>query len=234
MLERLAGLSAGPSQAWVGRMVGRLATLAGLDPHETERLVAAIPLYDIGMSSIPEAILCKSGPLDELELGILHRHPEIGARLLTGTRSPLFDFAAELALSHHEFWNGNGYPRKLVAEQIPIGARIVALADAFDGLMSGPGRSLENAVQQIVVEAGHRYDPVLAQLFLDDLPMMLALRNAAEDPDRHDRGAGQPMHRGISVRAPLVWPTALAESLLARSARVSHARLPVPPTADLA
>ncbi|MGI4748098.1 MAG: HD-GYP domain-containing protein, partial [Janthinobacterium lividum] len=117
MLERLARLSAGPSQARVGRMVGRLATLAGLDPPDAERLIAAIPLYDIGMNSVPEAIVRKSGPLNDFELDVLHRHSEIGARLLTGTGSALFDFAAELALCHHEFWNGQGYPRKLAAEQ---------------------------------------------------------------------------------------------------------------------
>ena len=238
MLARLAGLSAGPSQVRVGRMVRRLATLAGLEPGETERLIAVIPLYDIGMSSVSEAIQRKPGPLDDLELGVLHRHSEIGARLLTGYRSPLFDFAAELALCHHEFWNGEGYPRKLVAEQIPIAARIVALADAFDGLLAerlhGPAWSLENAVQHIAVEAGRRYDPILAQLFLDDLPMMLALRGPADDRDPHDYGADQPMHRATPVRGPLVRRTTLAEGLLQRSVRVSHACLPVPPTADLA
>lgn len=238
MLAKLAGLSANPSQARVGAMVRRLATLAGLDPPETERLIAAIPLYDIGMISVPEAIRCKSGRLDERELVILQRHPEIGARLLAGTPSPLFEFAAELALCHHEFWNGEGHPRKLAAERIPIGARIVALADAFDALASerfnGTAQSLEDVAQHIAVEAGHRYDPALAKLFLDDLPMMLALRSPAGHPDPHDHGSGQPIHWAMSMRVPLVWPAVLAGGLLARSARVSHARLPVPPTADLA
>lgn len=238
MLAKLARLSANPSQVRVGAMVRRLATLAGLDPPEVERLIAAIPLYDIGMISVPEAILCKTGLLDEWERGILQNHPQIGARLLAGTPSPVFEFAAELALCHHEFWNGEGYPRGLAAEQIPIGARIVALADAFDVLASerfnGTAWSLENAAQHIAVEAGFRYDPTLVKLFLDDLPMMLALRSPGGNPDPHDRGSGQPKHWAMAVRGPLVWPAALAGGLLDRSLRVSHARLPVPPTADLA
>lgn len=238
MLRRLASLSAGSSQARIGRMVCRFAALAGLDPSDTEHLIAAIPLYDIGMSSVPEAIQRKAEPLDELELGVLHRHPEIGARLLFGNRSASLDFAAELALCHHECWNGKGYPRKLVSDQIPIAARIVAILDSFDRLLSEPlhepARSLENAVQHIVVEAGRRYDPVLAQLFLDDLPMMLALRNRAGDPGPHDHGAGQPVHRTNAAMAPLAWPAARAEDLLVRRLRVSHGRVPVPTTVDLA
>ncbi|QKE91527.1 HD domain-containing protein [Lichenicola cladoniae] len=238
MLAKLARLSASPSQVRVGAMVRRLATLAGLEPAETEGLIAAIPLYDIGMISVPEAILCKSGLLDERELGILQRHTEVGARLLVGTPSPAFEFAAELALCHHEFWNGEGYPRRLAADDIPIGARIVALADAFDALASerlnGTAWSIENAARHIAVEAGRRYDPTLVKVFLDDLPMMLALRSPGGNPDPHDRGSGQPKHWAMSMRGPLVWPAALAGGLLDRSVSVSHARLPVPPTADLA
>lgn len=226
MVARLALLSAGPSQVRVGRMVRRLSTLAGLDAYETDRLVAAIPLYDVGMISVSEVIQRKSGPLDELELAVLHRHPGVGVRLLRGTRSAHIDFAAELALCHHELWNGEGYPQKLVAEQIPIAARIVAIAEAFDGLLSelghGPAWSLENAVHHIVVEAGRRYDPVLAQMFLDDLPMMLALRSPADDQDAHGHGADQPMHRTESPRVPLVWPVALAEGLRAVHARIAQ------------
>lgn len=219
MLDRLAGLSTRPSQVRVGAMARRLATLAGIDPSDTERLVAAIRFSDIGMISLSEATLRKSGPLDDGELRILHRHPEIGARLLAGSRSPLFEYAAELAFCHHESWNGDGYPRKLVAEQIPIGARIIALADTFDGLLSQPPHgsawSLEDAVQHIAVEAGRRYDPVLAQLFLDDLPMMLALRSPVGDADAHDPDLR--MQRATSIRTPPGWPIVLAEVLLART-----------------
>lgn len=177
---RIAALSADAAQLRISRLVHLLALRAGLDPCSADELREAAMLYRIGRIAVPEAILRKPAPLDAAELKLLRRKPEIGARILGGSRTALLDCAAELSLCHQERWDGSGYPRGLLGVQIPISARIVTLVATFDGLLSGAAGGVpwqpEQVVAHIDAAAGQLFDPQLAGLFLNELPSMLALR----------------------------------------------------------
>ena len=147
------------------------ALAAGLSRHEAERIFTAAPMHDIGKIGIPDSILQKPGPLSTSEWVIMKQHPEIGARILGEDNSELLQYARVIALSHHEKWNGSGYPHGLAGEKIPYEGRIVALADVFDALTSKrPYKEawpIEEAIAYIRKEAGSHFDPTLAHHFLD-------------------------------------------------------------------
>ena len=120
----------------VGQTAALLARAIGLPETQVELIRRAAPLHDIGKIGIPDGILLKPGPLTAEEFEIMKAHTIIGARILSGSRFPLLQLAEEIALTHHEHWDGTGYPRGLRGEQIPLGGRIVASADAFDAMTS--------------------------------------------------------------------------------------------------
>ena len=185
MIGRLAALAATPSQVLVARLAHRLALRTGADPDEAEELRAAAMLYDIGRLGLPDALLNGCDPLDAAEQRLLRRLPAIGARLLGGGQTRLLDRAAEVALCHQESWDGSGYPRGLSGQQIPLSARIVAIAAVFDTLLAGsPGVAPQRpaqAARYLEREAGRSLDPDLTRLFLDDLPAMAQLHEAAPE-----------------------------------------------------
>ncbi len=157
----------------IGRFSQLLAEQLEMDPEFCERLSHAAPLHDVGKVAIPDAILLKPGPLTAQERSIVETHAEEGHRLLRGSSSSILDLAATIALSHHEKWNGTGYPRGLIGEEIPIEGRIVAIADVFDALTTDrvyrKAFSVQEAVAMMTAQRGRHFDPALLDAFLEVL-----------------------------------------------------------------
>ncbi|PKH09631.1 HD domain-containing phosphohydrolase [Moritella sp. Urea-trap-13] len=151
-----------------------LAEKVSEDKAWIDLIYNAAPMHDVGKIGIPDAILCKPGKLDAQEWEIMKTHAVVGAQILDGEKSSLLVLAKEVALYHHEKWNGSGYPHGLSGENIPLSARIVALADVFDALTSErPYKKawpIEKAVQLIKEESGEHFDPDLVIHFLNYLP----------------------------------------------------------------
>jgi len=147
-----------------------IAAAIGLDDEIAERLRLAAPLHDIGKIAIPEAILRKPGPLSPTERREMERHTEVGRALLAGSGNELLELAATVAWTHHEAWDGSGYPRRLAGDEIPLAGRIVAVSDVFDALTSDrPYRrawSTEDAVAFFEMQRGCMFDPELVDALL--------------------------------------------------------------------
>ena len=157
----------------IGRFSTLLAEAIGMNPDFCRRIGYAAPLHDVGKVAIPDAILLKPGQLTAEERAIVETHAEEGHRLLRGSSSSILDMGATIALSHHERWDGGGYPRGLTAENIPIEGRIVAIADVFDALTSHrvyrKAFSVEKAVEMMLDQADRHFDPVLLHKFMEVL-----------------------------------------------------------------
>jgi putative nucleotidyltransferase with HDIG domain len=156
--------------AWrIGRTCGLLADAIGLEDSQVELVRRAAPLHDIGKIGIPDAILLKPGKLTDSERAAVKRHTTIGAEILSGSRSSLLRVAERIALSHHERWDGKGYPHRLGGEEIPLAGRIVAVADVFDALThERPYKKawpLEPAVDEVLGQRGRQFDPALVDAF---------------------------------------------------------------------
>jgi putative two-component system response regulator len=138
-----------------------LALELGLDAKEADRLAKASRLHDVGKVGIPDAILRKPGPLTPDEFEQVKRHTRIGGDILAG--DPAMRLACEIALHHHERWDGTGYPEGLKSETLPIGSRIIAVVDVFDALVSRrPYKapwSPESAIAELRAGAGSKFDP---------------------------------------------------------------------------
>ena len=157
-----------------------LALAAGCSPAWAEDLLNAAPMHDVGKIGIPDAVLRKPGPLDADEWATMRRHPEIGAEIIGEHPSGVLQLAREIALAHHEKWDGSGYPRGLAGEAIPVSARIVAVADVFDALTTRrPYKEpwpVQEAMNHIAAQAGKHFDPALVALFAPLLPQLLEIR----------------------------------------------------------
>ncbi|MFO1283288.1 MAG: HD domain-containing phosphohydrolase [Burkholderiales bacterium] len=128
--------STGPHLARIAGHCAAIAARLGFDAAAAERLACAAPLHDIGKLAIPEAILAKPGPLTPEERSVMRTHARLGHDLLCGSASPILAAGARIALRHHERYDGSGYPDGLAGDAIPIEARIVAVADVYDALVS--------------------------------------------------------------------------------------------------
>ena len=157
-----------------------LALAAGCSPAWAEDLLNAAPMHDVGKIGIPDAVLRKPGPLDADEWATMRRHPEIGAEIIGEHPSGVLQLAREIALAHHEKWDGSGYPRGLAGEAIPLSARIVAIADVFDALTTRrPYKEpwpVQDALDHIAAQAGKHFDPALVALFAPLLPQLVEIR----------------------------------------------------------
>ncbi len=159
---------------------------AGLDREEADLLLSAAPMHDVGKIGIPDAILTKPGKLTADEWAIMHRHCEYGASIIGDYPHPLFQASRTIALSHHEKWNGQGYPNGLAGEDIPLYGRIVALADVFDALTSvrpyKEAWTVEAGLEWIKTQRGVHFDPELVDVFFSVLPEVLEFKDKyAED-----------------------------------------------------
>lgn len=176
VLERLAVAAeyrddqTGEHTRRVGQLAGKIANEMSLNQEFVESIQAAAKLHDLGKIGIPDRVLLKPGPLTADETAIIQEHPEIGASILDGCTEPVLAMAREIALTHHERWDGAGYPYGLCGEGIPLSGRIVAVADAFDAMISP--RPYKAAVHEL--EARHRitlatasqFDPQVVRAFL--------------------------------------------------------------------
>ncbi len=150
-----------------------IADRLGLSSEFKERLFLAVPMHDIGKIGVPDSILLKPGRLTPEEFEIIKLHPIIGAKILSNSSYELLKMAETIALTHHEKYNGRGYPMRLKGEQIPLVGRIAAVADVFDALTSKRPYKLpwpvEEAVKLIKEEAGKHFDPQVVDAFLQGL-----------------------------------------------------------------
>ena len=153
----------------VGDLSGRIALRLGLSSAESALIARAATLHDIGKIGIPDHILLKPGKLSPEEFEIMKTHTRIGARILSGSRSPMLQLAREVALTHHERWDGQGYAG-LAGDAIPLPGRIVAVADTFDALTHQrpykPAWSIAEAMAEVERERGRQFDPDIVDAFL--------------------------------------------------------------------
>ena len=158
----------------IGRMSAlchRVALAAGMNPDEAEVLRHASAMHDVGKIAIPDTILRKQGRLTAAEWDVMKRHTTIGGDLLAGSRSPLVQMGEVIARTHHERWDGTGYPAGLAGEDIPLVGRICAVCDVFDALTSDrPYKrawSIDEALAEIAQQRGRHFDPRIAGLLLE-------------------------------------------------------------------
>ena len=175
----------------IGLMAERLGLVAGMTASEAETLRHAAVLHDIGKIAVPDRILLKPGRLTEDEWAVMKSHAEIGASMLAGSRSPLVQMAEVIARTHHERWDGSGYPAGLAGHDIPLVGRIVAICDVFDALRSR--RPYKDAwpasatIAELAAQRGRHFDPELVDRFLELAPALDAeLHGDATPGDRRD------------------------------------------------
>ncbi|UVE18379.1 response regulator [Pseudomonas sp. LS44] len=173
-----------------------LALAAGFSAQDADDLLNAAPMHDIGKIGIPDAILQKPGKLDAEEWQVMRLHAQIGADIIGEHTSGLLQMAHRIALSHHEKWDGSGYPQGLRGEQIPLVARIVAIADVFDALTSArpykPAWPLGDTLALLRRESGRHFDPQLVELFIGELPKLLAIQSRwAEQPAQYPHNSAK-------------------------------------------
>jgi putative two-component system response regulator len=164
-----------------------LAKAVGFTGLPLEDLRLATALHDVGKIGVADGILLKPGALSHDEYGTMQRHAQIGHQLLAGSTSALLRIAAEIALTHHEWWDGRGYPRGLQGTEIPEAARIAAVADVFDALTSHrvyrPALSFDQAKEIMVAQRGLQFEPRLLDAFFDSLDEIASIREAYPDQD---------------------------------------------------
>ncbi len=176
ILERLARAAefrddeTGEHTRRVGKLSGLLAEELGRPPEQVELVTRAAALHDIGKIGVPDGVLLKPGKLTPREFDLMRGHTTIGATILSGSNVPLLQLSASIALTHHEHWNGKGYPEGKDGDAIPLVGRIVAVADVFDALThERPYKqawTIEATIDEIKAQSGRQFDPKVVEAFL--------------------------------------------------------------------
>ena len=173
----------------VGHYARLIANACGVGPRASAMLFAAAPLHDVGKIGIRDSILLKPGKLDALDWDSMRRHPVIGAEIIGKHENELLETARIIALTHHERWDGTGYPAQLKGDAIPIEGRIVAIADVFDALISKrpykPAYCLDDSLKIMDAQDGSHFDPQLMTAFRQALPAIIDVMREYGD----DKGA---------------------------------------------
>ena len=170
----------------MSKIAALLGEAAGMIAYDCDLLLNAASMHDIGKIGIPDKILLKPGKFESEEWEVMKTHAQIGADILSGDDSDLMIMAHDIAISHHEKWDGNGYPNGLKGDAIPLVGRITALADVFDALTSErPYKKawpIEKAVDFIKEERGKHFDPELVGDFLQKLPEIIEIKDKYYEP----------------------------------------------------
>lgn len=165
----------------MGFLAEALALAMGQSPSWARLLRMAAPMHDVGKIGVPDNVLKKPGPLTSEERAVMNRHAEMGAEILGASDVPLFRLASEVAMAHHERFDGTGYPRGLAGTDIPLSGRIVAVVDYFDALTMDrcyrPAIADDTALAMLSRERGRLFDPAVADSFLAHADEMMALRD---------------------------------------------------------
>jgi putative two-component system response regulator len=164
-----------------------IAAGLGLDQAQQELILEAAPMHDVGKLGTPDMILLKPGKLSPEEFAVMKLHASIGWEILRDSAAPTLQTAAEIAHTHHEKFDGSGYPRGLAGEQIPLFGRIVAIADVFDALTSArpykPAWDFDKAWEFVAAQRGTHFDPACVDVFLDQRDAVSAIREQFRDPE---------------------------------------------------
>ena len=196
-----------------------LAQAAGAKPAACEMLRKAAPMHDIGKLAVPAEILRRKGELSAPDWERVRRHPEYGAAIIGPQDDPVLNLARIIALTHHECWDGSGYPKSLKGEAIPWPGRLMAVVDAFEAMTTTrfyrDPMSVEQAAQEILRNAATRYDPNITEAFKKALPAMRKVRSAIGDE------LGDIIN--LDFRAPAVPATAAKKSPAPAATRVGAA-----------
>jgi PAS domain S-box-containing protein len=176
----LHDLSTGKHVDRMGRVAAFLGSRLGLDDERVHLLRVAAPMHDVGKIATPSEILRKAGPLTPEEHEEMKRHTTVGHEILANSQSELLRVAATIALTHHEHYDGSGYPQELAGEEIPLEGRIAAIADVFDALLSDrhyrPALTVDETVEVIKKGRGRQFDPQIVDLLLKHLDEALSVR----------------------------------------------------------
>ncbi|NLD94622.1 MAG: HD domain-containing protein [Fibrobacter sp.] len=174
----------------MSRFSAHLAHLLGLPAKEIDSITYAAPMHDVGKIGIPDNILLKSGMLTESEFSIIKTHTTIGSVILENSRSNVLQIAQTIALSHHEYWNGDGYPCGLQKDNIPLSARIVAISDTFDALTSKrPYKSpypIDVACEIIKKERARHFDPDLVDALVNHIDEFAKIKHDIDNTDPYE------------------------------------------------
>ena len=170
----------------MARFAGLIAEGMYLSDDEVRMIELAAPLHDIGKIGVPDAILLKNGRLSEEETAVMRGHPQIGFEILRDSQSRFVQLSAAIALHHHERWDGTGYPNGISGEEIPVAARIVALADVFDALISvrpyKAAWSHDEAVAYVREQSGKQFDPACVEALFRDMAQVLLIEQTQMIP----------------------------------------------------